>query len=103
MKRLVPVAVAALAFTACQDASAPAPKARTVAPSTIATARAVPIPGDYIVTFRGDVADVSAVAQSLAGLHRGALKHLYRSALKGFAVQNISAAAAAAIASDPRV
>src|SRR5256886_2679008 len=103
MKRLVSLAVAALAFTACQEASGPAASARPAAPAVVANARSVPIPGDYIVTLRDDVSDVAGVAQSIAGLHKGALKHLYRSALKGFAVQNISEAAAAAIANDPRV
>ena len=103
MKRLVPFAVAMLAFTACQDASGPASELSPVAPTAVKAAKGVPIPGDYIVTFRDDVTNVAAVAQSISGLHKGALKHLYKSALKGFAVQNISAAAAAAIASDPRV
>ena len=103
MRRFVPLAVGALAFAACQDASGPAANARPIAPTTSTAARGVPIPGDYIVTFRDDVADVASAAQSIAGLHKGALKHLYKSALKGFAVQNISEAAAAAIASDPRV
>jgi len=103
MKRLVTLAVAALAFTACQDASGPASELRPGAPSTVNAARSVPIPGDYIVTLRDNVTDVAGVAQSISGLHKGALKHLYKAALKGFAIQNISEAAAAAIASDPRV
>lgn len=103
MKRLVPLVVAAVAFTACQDASGPAPSARLNAPSTMSAARSAPIPGDYIVTLRADVTDVAAVAQSISALHKGELKHLYRSALKGFSVHNISEAAASAIAGDPRV
>ena len=103
MKRLVPLAVASLAFAACQDASGPAPETRLTVPPTISAAKGIAIPGDYIVTLRDNVADVASVAQSLSGLHQGALKHVYRSALKGFSVQNISAAAAAAIAADPRV
>jgi subtilisin family serine protease len=103
VKRAVTLAVAAFALTACQDASGPASAVRTIPFRAVSAAKTVPIPGDYIVTFRDDVTDVAAVAQSIAGLHNGALKHLYKSALKGFAVQNISPAAAAAIASDPRV
>jgi len=103
MKRLVTLAVAALAFTACQDASGPAPELRQNAPNTITASRSVPIPGDYIVTLRDDVTDVAGVAQSISGLHKGSLKHVYKAALKGFAIQNISEAAAAQIASDPRV
>jgi len=103
MRRFVPLAVGALAFAACQDASGPAAITRPIAPATSTAAKGVPIPGDYIVTFRDDVGDVASAAQSIAGLHKGALKHLYKSALKGFAVQNISVAAANAIAADPRV
>ena len=103
MKRFVPLTVAALAFAACQDASGPESEMVRTAPLAVSTARNTPIPGDYIVTLRDDVGDVAAAAQSIAGLHRGTLKHVYKSALKGFAVQNITEAAAAAIATDPRV
>lgn len=103
MKRVVTLGVAALAFTACQEASGPESHVREVAFSAVSSARDVPIPGDYIVTLRDDLTDVTAVAQSISGLHQGALKHVYKSALKGFAIQHISAAAAAAIANDPRV
>ena len=103
MKRLVPLTVAALALAACQDASGPRSELVRITPQAASAARNAPIPGDYIVTLRDDVGDVAAVAQSISGLHKGALKHLYKSALKGFSVQNISEAAVAAIASDPRV
>jgi subtilisin family serine protease len=103
MKRFVPLVVAVLGVVACQDASGPASNARPVAPYAINAAKGIPIPGDYIVTLRDNVSDVDGVARSLSGLHKGTLKHLYKSALKGFAVQNISEAAAAAIAADPRV
>src|SRR5436853_3609590 len=103
MKRFVPLAAAVLAVAACQDASGPASYARPTAPASVNAAKAVPIPGDYIITLHDNVTDVDGVARSLSGLHKGALKHLYKSALKGFAVQNISEAAAAAIAADPRV
>src|SRR5215210_1441066 len=103
MKRLVPFAVAALAFTACQDASGPASQLRAVDSISLSVAKSAPIPGDYIVTLRDDVGNVAEVAKSISGLHKGAVKHVYKSALKGFAVKNVSEAAALAIASDPRV
>jgi subtilisin family serine protease len=53
--------------------------------------------------LRDDISDVQSIAQSIAGLHQGQLKHVYQFALKGFAVRNLSDAAATAIASDPRV
>jgi subtilisin family serine protease len=103
MKRAVTLAVATLAFTACHDASGPASAVRTIPFSAASAAKSAPIPGDYIVTLRDNVSDVAAVAKAISGLHKGALKHVYKAALKGFAVQNISEAAAAAIAADPRV
>src|SRR5256714_4050347 len=103
MRRFVPLAVAAIAVAACMDASGPASHARPTPPSIVEAAKGVPIPGDYIVTLRNDVGDVASVAQSIAGSHKGQLKHLYRSALKGFAIRNLPDAAAAAIAADPRV
>lgn len=102
MKRFVPLAVAAMAISACQDASGPAP-VRPTAPATVNAARGAPLPGDYIVRLRDDATAVQSIAQSIAGLHKGQLKHIYNFALKGFAVRNLSAAAAAAIAADPRV
>ena len=102
MKRLVSFAMAALAFTACQDASGPASES-LAPPITVNAAKSGPIAGDYIVTLRNDIGDVAEVAKSISALHKGALKHVYKSALKGFAVKNISEAAAAAIAADPRV
>ncbi len=58
------------------------------------------IPNAYIVVFEDRVTDVEAVASEL--LSRGQAKHLYKSALKGFAA-DMSDAAAATIAQDPRV
>ncbi len=95
--------MASLAVAACQDASGPASSARPAAPSSVVAAKGVAIPGDYIITLRDNVADVDGVAASLAGVHKGTLKHIYKSALKGFAVQHISDAAATAIAADARV
>jgi len=102
MKRFVPLAVAAFAISACQDASGPAPT-ELRAPLTASDAKGGPLPGDYIVRLRDDVTAVQSVAQSIAGLHNGQLKHIYNSALRGFAVRNLSPAAAASIAADPRV
>src|SRR5256886_1255940 len=59
------------------------------------------IPNSWIVVLE-DRVDVDAAAQDLTGLSRGQLKHLYKSALKGFAA-DMSDADAARIAADPRV
>ena len=105
MKRWVPFAAAAFAVTACQDASGPGSQVRPVARNIVSASRSVPISGSYIVKFRDDMndQDIENSARSLVKLHAGSLKHVYKSALKGFAVENLSAAAASALANDPRV
>ena len=59
------------------------------------------IPNSWIVVLE-DRVDVDAAAQDLTGLSRGQVKHLYKSALKGFAA-DMSDADAVRIAADPRV
>jgi len=61
------------------------------------------IVGAYIVTLTGDVGDVDNAANAIAAQHRGQLTHIYKAALKGFSIENLPEAAAAAIARDPRV
>jgi subtilisin family serine protease len=62
------------------------------------------IPNQYIVVLKGDVsvAGVDATADELVSRVGGTRQHVYRHALKGFSAE-MSAAAAAALASDPRV
>ncbi|MDQ6870607.1 MAG: S8 family serine peptidase [Gemmatimonadota bacterium] len=105
MKRWVPFAVVAFAVTACQDASGPGSQVRSVAQKIVSASRSGPISGSYIIKFRDDMngQDIENSARSLVKLHAGSLKHVYKSALKGFAVENLSAAAASALANDPRV
>jgi subtilisin family serine protease len=92
LRRFAVLAALAVGLAACQDAAAPvapaAPnlaRAADVASASSGTAGA-PIPGRYIVVFRGDVQDVDATALKLAGLHRGQVMRTYRAALKGMAV-----------------
>ena len=60
------------------------------------------IPNSYIIVFEDRIEDVDRAAGELLGLSRGQLKHLYKSALKGFAAR-ITDVEAARIAQDPRV
>jgi subtilisin family serine protease len=60
------------------------------------------IPNSYIIVFQDRVEDVEGAAGELTRLSRGQLKHLYKTALKGFAAQ-LSEQDAARIAQDPRV
>jgi subtilisin family serine protease len=105
MKRWTTLAAVALAVVACHDTTGPSGEMRPSAPSVVNASKSVPIPGSYIVTLREDLSDqdVENSARSLARLHKGALKHIYKAALKGFAVSNITDSELAALARDPRV
>src|SRR2546430_17204730 len=59
------------------------------------------IPNSWIVVLE-DRVDVDAAAQDLTGLSRGQLKHVYKTALRGFAA-DMSDADAMPIAADPLV
>jgi len=100
MKRWVSLIAMAAAFVSCTDAAGPAKEHLVAVPlgsvqQTIA--------GSYIVTVRDDITNVDNVATALAGEHRGVLGHVYRVALRGFAIENLSPAAVALVARDRRV
>jgi len=79
MKRILGVmlGVGVVGMVACRDATTPA------GPDEAASSRT--IPGRYIVVFRGDVADVPAVAQRLVSTYGGTLRFTYQHAIQGFA------------------
>jgi hypothetical protein len=64
-----------------------------------------PIPNQYIMVLNDDISgsEVASVAANLSRLHGGAIRHVYRYALSGFAVIDISETSAMAIGEDPRV
>jgi len=66
----------------------------------VVPAARAPIAGQYVVVLNDDVADVAAAARRLAGSAK--LLHVYRAALKGFAVRT-TPRLAARIAADPAV
>jgi subtilisin family serine protease len=105
MQRWTALAAAALVVAACHDATGPSSEARPAPPSVVSVSKNAPIPGSYIVTLRDDLTDqdVDNSARSLASLHKGALKHVYKAALKGFAVSNLSESELASLSLDPRV
>ena len=103
MKSFALLTLAAAVLGACQDASSHRPPADERAADLSVRARpAEPIPGQYIVVFRQNVRDVQTVAKALAGKHGGKLRHTYKAALKGMAVE-LSDSAAAALRQDPAV
>ena len=100
MRKLGTFALLAAGVVACQDATAPNP---VTSPRLSRATAARIVPGAYIVVLRGGVEDVADVARRLAEAHGGDLSRIYTAALRGFAIANLSEAAAAALASSPLV
>jgi len=100
MRKYAVLAAVTLAVAACQDSTSPAPTA--VVPDRVNAARTA-LQNDYIVTFRDDEADPEGQANGMVKAHGGSLKHVYRYALKGFAVANLPDGAVAALQRNPRV
>jgi N-acetylneuraminic acid mutarotase len=82
------LAILALLLAACQDATEPGGSAPPQ-PSLAAVKRPPPelIPGQYLVVFKDQVQDPASVAQKLVARHRGKLRHTYKVALKGMAIE----------------
>jgi subtilisin family serine protease len=95
------LSLSALTLAACQDTSGPVQQESQFRGP--AASQSEKVPGAYIVTLRDDVEDVDGVAKSLGLKANGRLKHLYKSALKGFAIDDLSDEAVALLAADPRV
>jgi subtilisin family serine protease len=100
--RSIVVTAVLLSLAACQDptsfSSSRSDSVATFAQSKIKE----PVPGQYIVVFRNDVVDVESAAKSLAVKHSGKLKHTYKAALKGMAIQ-LPLAAVDVLRRDPSV
>jgi hypothetical protein len=78
----------AIGLGACQDPSSPISPSSGHSPEFALKGQPnEPIPDQYIVVFRPEVRDASSMAQDLAGKHGGKVKHTYKAALKGMAVQ----------------
>ena len=100
MRKPAVLGAALLGVAACQDATSP-PSTATLPPGVNAVAAHAD--GDYIVTFRADESDSDGQARALVAAHGGSLRHVYRAALKGFAVSGLSDAAVEALSRNPRV
>jgi subtilisin family serine protease len=61
------------------------------------------IQNDYIVVFRADESDPDGTANALVRAHGGSLTHIYRTALKGFAVAGLPDAAVEALQRNSKV
>jgi subtilisin family serine protease len=103
MKSFALLTLAAVGLGGCRDAFSPSAPTDEHAPGFSGRAQpGEPIPGRYIVVFRGDVQGTESVAKALAGKHRGKLNHTYKAALKGMAIE-LSDSAAAALRQEPEV
>ena len=100
MRKYAVLAPVLIAVAACQDSTSPVP---TAVPPTRVNAAQNAAPNDYIVTFRDDESDPEGQANGLVKAHGGSLKHVYRYALKGFAVANLPDAAVEALQRNPRI
>lgn len=95
---LVVLLAACGVVAACADTGSPVEAAPASTEVRQGTER-----GDYIVVFRPGVRDVAASARELARGNGGEVRFTYQNAIRGFAARDLPAAAAAALARDPRV
>jgi len=97
------VALTVLLLGACRDASTPLQLGSGQSQDLVGQ-RPSPhvVPGQYIVVFRGEVANPVDLARRLVNLHGGSLRHTYTRALRGFAA-GLSDAAVAALRQNPLV
>jgi len=100
MKKPAALGLLLVGVSACQDATSPRPVASIPSGPAAAAAAAA---NDYIVTFHADEADPGGAARALVAAHGGAVKFVYRAALKGFAVAGLPDAAVEALSRNPRV
>ena len=92
-----------LQFGCSRDSVAPHPSAPS-GPNALRTARASEqIPGRYIVVMRRDAPAASATVQTVARQNGAQVRRVYRTALSGFSVANLSPAAVAALRANPSV
>jgi len=100
---LAVLGVLTLTLSACTDSIAPAASGSGPSVNVIFNrAGNAPIADEYIVVLKNDVDDVRGKANGLLRNGSGFLRNTYTSALRGFSA-HMTAAEAAAVASDPSV
>ena len=103
MRKVAVMAALGLGLAACSDV--PVAPGTALAPAIATFARGTsgaPIAGRYIVRFRDDEQDVDGQSSRVASRHAGRITHVYKSALKGMAIE-LPDAAVAALGADPSV
>jgi subtilisin family serine protease len=107
MKGRLAVSLSAVLVAACAEPTSIPPSASPLEPTDEAPVFARggqggPIPGQYIVVFRDDVADASGLSQRMSNEHAAQRLHTYTGVLKGFAAR-MSPQAAEALSRNPNV
>ena len=103
MKRVAIFGLLVSALAACSEAPPlSAPIGMRPAAAFANSLAGGPIANSYIVVYKDNVQDVDGESGDISAKTGGKVKYTYKSALKGMAIE-LSAAQAAALASDPRV
>ena len=103
MRKIAVLGLLVAAVTACSDIPPSSAPLATPVPDSPSYSRAPDlIPNSYIVVFKNSVVDVDAESNDIAAKSGGKLKHTYKFALKGMAI-DLPAALAAVLAADSRV
>jgi subtilisin family serine protease len=104
MNRAAAFILVATLLVGCSDNPSPAAPQTQIAspPSSLSRTKSAPIPGRYIVVFKGNVPNVASLAATLAAQHQATIGHVYTTAIKGVALA-LSDADAAAMRLDPNV
>ncbi len=87
MKQFAALGLAALALYACSGDLPSTATSPLSAPASGNFTKSTPIVGSYIVVFNSDVTDVDGEAVKIAMRHGGKIKHTYKAALKGMALE----------------
>ena len=104
MKRIAALGLVAVVLAACsEDPTSPAPlSAPGLNSISFSKSSGTPIAGSYIVVFTNDVQDVEGEALKIAVRHGGKVKHTYKAALKGMAIE-LSDTQVAVLRAEPSV
>ena len=100
MKRFSALGLAVLLLAGCSDAPTSS-LTRAAAPS-LKPATGASIAGRYIVVFKSGVQDVDGEVRHLSARHGAGIRHTYKAALKGMAIE-LSDAKVAALRAEPSV
>ena len=112
-KKIISIAIVALGIVSCSEQPvAPVPHVIAPVPATFAANGGIPIAGQFIVRFADTEQNVDAQANRVAAQYNARITQVYRSAIKGVALElpitgpvgiGLVPAAVTALRADPRV